>query len=190
MMSENNLAFNDDDFQAPQGLSSHGITTYPGASTSTERDTFSGAWTSPQAHNVGGIFVTINRENVPEWFENTKEKLERIFNLPENWDSYGARQIAIGSALGTIELILYLLEKNIPEPSVVPINTGGVQIEWHMKNIDFEIEIQPEGIFDIYMEDLSNEFDEIDLEFEKPEFRSDIEFNDVVDLFMEKINQR
>lgn len=189
-MSKNSLAFSDDIFSIPEGLSSLDVTCSSGSLTLNESDAFKGSWTIPQSYNAGDRIIKLELLDYPDWLSNTINKLEYIFNLPENWDSYGANQIVETSALVSINLIFQLLTKNIPEPSVVPINNGGIQIEWHMRNIDLEIEVQPTSIVSVYMDDLNNEFEPIEFDFDSDEIRSHVEFASAIDLFVEKIGQR
>src|ERR1700693_3892268 len=76
----------------------------------------------------------------PEWVAPTKEALRRLSLLSDNWDTYGAPRIdpmMLGSALGLLSNVMH---SDTPAPSVIPTSRGGVQLEWHAKGIDLEVE--------------------------------------------------
>jgi len=65
----------------------------------------------------------------------------KLLALKENWDSYGApiiSKIAVDAALQLRNVLATV-------PSFVPMSNGGVQIEWHSRGFDVELEIQPNG---------------------------------------------
>lgn len=86
------------------------------------------------------------RVEVPEplhaWHEPTLASLQRVLNLPRNWDSYGARTIDPATVYQAIQLIFPMLGPRTPTPAVVPTSCGGVQFEWHTRGIDLEIEFR------------------------------------------------
>lgn len=59
--------------------------------------------------------------------------LEVLANLKQGWDGYDGRPIT-EQAMNAARHLAF-----------VPMNNGGVQIEFHAGGIDFEIEIQPDG---------------------------------------------
>jgi hypothetical protein len=74
-----------------------------------------------------------------------------LLDLPENWDSYGARPINREIVLFALQLLCETMPTDTPAPTVIPTNRGGVQFEWHTRGIDLEIEIQsPERIYVSY----------------------------------------
>ena len=69
-------------------------------------------------------------------------KLNAFLALPPGWNSYGASPIREESVETTWRLLSCVLEPRMPLPYVVPLPTGGVQLEWHTERIDLEIEIE------------------------------------------------
>ena len=49
------------------------------------------------------------------------------------------------------------MRKDLPSPSIVPTSRGGVQIEWHVKGIDLEIEVVTPHRFQASFEDAVTE---------------------------------
>lgn len=90
----------------------------------------------------------------PNWVRRTVESLVEIASLQQNWDSYGARPPDRELLRSALALLLDASGgKDLPAPVVVPVNTGGVQFEWHTRGIDLELEVRPEGRYYVFFED-------------------------------------
>ena len=68
-------------------------------------------------------------------------QLTTIFDLPDNWDSYGSPPIT-DAAKATATTIASML---IHEPTVGPVPGGGVQYEWRLGTFFLEVEVMPDG---------------------------------------------
>lgn len=90
----------------------------------------------------GGEFVVEIDGAPPAWVTPTVSALGRLLSMPHNWDSYGARPIDHANVGAAIELAFALMIDGTPAPAVVPTSGGGVQLEWHTRGIDLEIEIR------------------------------------------------
>ena len=82
-----------------------------------------------------------NHNNPPEWLKETEETLRSFATLPAGWDSYGAKSIDPHVVDAAIDLLHRIVQHNTLKPAVVPTNRGGIQIEWHTRGVDLEIEI-------------------------------------------------
>lgn len=80
----------------------------------------------------------------PLWLRPVVAGLEAILSLPEGWNSYHAHRIDGQAAIRAVQLLLDTAQAETPAPSVVPTAPGGVQLEWHMRGIDLEVEITPD----------------------------------------------
>ena len=89
------------------------------------------------------VRLSVSRE--PEWLPMIVEKINYLLALPEDWDSYGAKRINEKAALNTLKLLLSVMEEKTPFPSIVPISSGDLQVEWHVFGINLEIAIDPHG---------------------------------------------
>jgi hypothetical protein len=89
----------------------------------------------------------------PAWFGPTLRSLQELLQLPENWNSYGARPIVPEWAASALKLLVKMAPADTPVPIVVPTTRGGVLLEWHMRAIDLEIETLAEGQFHVFYED-------------------------------------
>ncbi len=52
------------------------------------------------------------------------------------------------------------MRKNTIAPTVVPTVHGGIQLEWHTRGIDLEIEVSPEGRCDVYCQEDNTEWED------------------------------
>lgn len=87
----------------------------------------------------------------PAWLVPTLQSLGEMLALPDNWDSYGAPRIGLSSIVSAIELLSITMRPETPAPLVVPTTRGGLQLEWHTRGIDLEVEVEsPNRIFARY----------------------------------------
>src|SRR5713101_4961012 len=77
----------------------------------------------------------------PRWVQSTLLTLGQLLTLPRNWDSYGGRPVDPACVWATWHLLLAVMRDDSPLPTLVPTSRGGVQIEWHARGIDLEIEV-------------------------------------------------
>lgn len=103
---------------------------------------------------VPGGRLIIERENEePVWLMPTVQAMGELLSLPENWDSYGAHSINPAAVTFALQLLSETMRTDTPAPAVVPTSRGGVQLEWHTRGIDLEIEIQSPGRIYVSYED-------------------------------------
>lgn len=100
----------------------------------------------------GNLVVDYN-EATPRWFKPVVESLVELLRLEPNWDSYGALPINWQLANAAQELLFKIMEDDTPVPIVGPTNRGGIQIEWHERGIDLEIETISTRSFRVSFED-------------------------------------
>jgi hypothetical protein len=89
----------------------------------------------------------------PSWLIPCLEALSDIGSLPENWNSYGASPVAINAVADTLRLMAAVMSETMPLPNFVPTRRGGIQLEWHTKGIDLEIDVLPSGRLYASLED-------------------------------------
>jgi len=88
----------------------------------------------------GELMVEIVGEP-PPWVEPTVQSLGKLLELGSDWDSYGGSPIDPRCVAAALDLIFGTLPHDAPVPSVVPTSGGGVQIEWHTRGVDLEVEL-------------------------------------------------
>lgn len=79
-----------------------------------------------------------------DWFAPTRRAMASLPWDTDDWTVGGTRTqpAAVASML---TMLVKLLDNRTPPPTVVPTWRGGVQVEWHRKNLDLEIEADPQG---------------------------------------------
>jgi hypothetical protein len=77
---------------------------------------------------------------VPAWLEPTAQSLLALLRLPQDWDGYGAVQIQEQIAQKALMVLVEVMENDALAPSVVPLSDGGIQVEWHRRGRNIEIE--------------------------------------------------
>lgn len=116
----------------------------------------------------------------PSILNKISEPLSRIKSfgkLGYNWDFYGAESISPISAYFAVSFLDFFVRQNILIPAVVPTTKGGIQLEWHTRGIDCEIEILTDGNIEFYSYELS-----AGNEVEKHYPVNSIETNDLINL--------
>jgi hypothetical protein len=62
-----------------------------------------------------------------------------VLALPPNWNSYQAGTIDSKIVHEAMNFINAVLVPTSPAPRVVPLSSGGLQLEWHRKGVDLEV---------------------------------------------------
>lgn len=88
------------------------------------------------------------------------EKVQKLSELPNNWDGNKARPIRHKSSVNAIRLFCELMFEGSPVPDVVPTVCGNLQLEWHLHGIDLEVEIDESGRISVLYEDSHKHDDE------------------------------
>ncbi|MGH7924591.1 MAG: hypothetical protein ACREQH_08385 [Candidatus Binatus sp.] len=87
------------------------------------------------------------------WLHSIRQNIGELLDLSDNWDSYGAVAIRPEFAASALGLLQSIMDSETLVPSVVPTNLGGIQIEWHAKGIDLEIEVESTSRISVWYED-------------------------------------
>ena len=134
-----------------------------------ERDSHQHAWFTPYHHGCPVPEVTTIRITsttlLPAWFSEVISRCNHLLSLSENWDTYGAKKININAVVDMVDILSEIMSLDMPMPSVVPTNTGNVQLEWHARGIDLEIEVAPNKHVDVFFEDQNKVLDSWEGEF-------------------------
>lgn len=79
------------------------------------------------------------------WQRQAINKVIRLSELQENWDSYGTPAPCPETINKAIVLIRNLPIEDLPVPEVIPTAGGGVQFEWDGITKELEIEVTQHG---------------------------------------------
>jgi hypothetical protein len=94
----------------------------------------------PRISRKNAYAIKIISASEPAWIRPTTTSLLDLLDLPPDWDSYGANVIDRSQVFAALAVLCHIMQHESPLPTVVPTNTGGVQLEWHTRGIDLEIE--------------------------------------------------
>lgn len=89
-------------------------------------------------------------EALPVWFDTTLKSITELLQLAPNWDGYGASEVKQEVAANALTDLWNLLDNDSPTPSVVPLNDGGIQVEWHRHGRSLELEFPASGAASFY----------------------------------------
>lgn len=92
-----------------------------------------------------------------EWFLKIVIQVCELGDLPDNWNSYGARSIDPRTAEFVISLLQEILTENDPLPAIVPTSCGGIMLEWHEGGVDLEVDVRSKSEIHLVYEDQGEE---------------------------------
>jgi hypothetical protein len=75
------------------------------------------------------------------WADEIVSKLNELTALPVGWDGYAGRPVSFDSAYFTVNMLERLNTDGVPVPSIVPGSDGSLQVEWHRKMFDVELDV-------------------------------------------------
>ncbi|MCY4294355.1 MAG: hypothetical protein OXC58_05920 [Acidimicrobiaceae bacterium] len=93
------------------------------------------------------------------WFLNVYERLRRFMSYDRNWNGYGEEAISQRAVVRTL-VVLYRVALGGPEPVVVPMSHGGIQVEWYYSGTEIEIDVPPSGPYSLLIVHPDGKFDE------------------------------
>lgn len=80
------------------------------------------------------------------------QRIEALVALGAGWDTYGSQPIRPAVALHAVRLLAAILSDDVPTPSIVPTSTGGLQLEWHQRGADLELEVSPDKSVIVFLQ--------------------------------------
>lgn len=106
-----------------------------------------------QVEVLGNRLRVLIEGTAPAWFEPAMSKLDQLFKLRRNWDSYGAYPLNPYSAAAAIRFLGWTMQQNTVRPALIPTVTGDITLEWHTDGIDLEVTLEAEGARCLLFED-------------------------------------
>jgi hypothetical protein len=89
--------------------------------------------------------TVIPLSNAGEWLVTALRALGSVAELPPGWDGYGSPAPNQGVIESAIRVLVALQGQDLPAPHVVPVPGGGVQLEWHVRSRELELEVLPDA---------------------------------------------
>lgn len=87
------------------------------------------------------------------WQIEVLDRLVGLLSMSPDWDGYGAPTVSRDAAMFALEILQRAMTRRTPVPKVVPSSVGGVQLEWHKKEIDLELHVISPYRCEIWFED-------------------------------------
>lgn len=110
----------------------------------------------PGPHNlVVSSWRERDEEGAPSvpWLKPFINDLQR---LSRPHDSSGPKMpVATSAVVATVRLLTAVMSRDTAPPAIVPRFNGGLQLEWHMCEVDLEISIDPDGTASAWCEHAS-----------------------------------
>jgi hypothetical protein len=91
----------------------------------------------------GGVLTVRYGDELPPWFPSVMQRLLQLLALRSGWEGKAARAVHPRCAQNALNLLFNVLDESAPAPSIVPTFDGYLQMEWHCKGVDIEIEQLP-----------------------------------------------
>ena len=88
--------------------------------------------------------ATITAFSAPDstgWEDKAGDRLAELMKLSPGWDGHQAPRVSRTVVDYACNLLPRLVTPGIPAPFIAPLAFGGLQLEWHRKGWDLEIEI-------------------------------------------------
>lgn len=92
---------------------------------------------------------------LPRWLDRVRNRVKELAQLPADWDSYGAVPVDPRIPPLVEDLVEWFAVDGMPPPDVFPTSDGGMQLEWHIRRANIEIEFSPFEGKTIYFHDLN-----------------------------------
>jgi hypothetical protein len=93
------------------------------------------------------------RPPAPAWQAAVGPRLAKLRTLAAGWDGYQSPALNQDTLWFAVELLDKIMRPGTSPPQIVPSSVGGVQIEWHEKDIDLEIHIAAPYKCELWYED-------------------------------------
>jgi hypothetical protein len=127
-------------------------------------------WFQPDKNNVVPFvrnMGTTLTQSTAVWLDPTMARLnDLVSKLPDNWDGYGGTAVNFLNAVFAINMLNSICHPNTPAPSIVPGQHGDLQIEWHTRRFDIELDIVAPNKVSVYLHDLEIKSESTEIELE------------------------
>jgi hypothetical protein len=91
--------------------------------------------------------------HAPAWVAPVAQRAEHLLALRSGWAGPGSRAVGLPFVVSAIHPLAGAMDRETPAPSIVPMNNGTVQIEWHRSGIDLEVELLTPTSFAVTYQD-------------------------------------
>ena len=85
--------------------------------------------------------ITLTEPTI-EWADKVKRRLTYLCGLRADWDGYKGRPTRFDTAHFAFQLLQKICSPTTPSPQLVPLSSGGLQVEWHYPHAEIELTIR------------------------------------------------
>jgi hypothetical protein len=71
--------------------------------------------------------------------------LNQLLDLPDDWDGDGAAPVDVTAARSAMDFLESIADLDTLRPEILPVPSGGVQLEWLVGGVGLEVEVTPSG---------------------------------------------
>src|SRR5712692_6050436 len=89
------------------------------------------------------IQFTVPHTPLPTWLKRDIECGGKLLLLPLGWNRQAAPPIDPGTIQSALDTLCLFMTESTAAPQWTPTQEGGVQLDWHERGIDLEIEFTP-----------------------------------------------
>jgi len=90
------------------------------------------------------VSIVFNTARISPWQVEAVKKILGFKDLPENWDSYGSQPPTEIACQKAIEFVL-MVPSEKPQPRILPLSGGAVQLDWRKRGRGVQAEFLPDG---------------------------------------------
>ena len=98
----------------------------------------------------------------PLWEHGALSQLASIVLLQKDWDSYGADPIGWSRVQQAFGLLHSVMDDRTPPPVLVPMTNGSIQLEWHVLDVDLEVELLSDTSIAVWYKDRLGQLEPFD----------------------------
>lgn len=87
------------------------------------------------------------------WLEPIRAQFSELLALPANWDGRGSAAIKQDTLMFAVMFLFQTLPANAQVPGIIPLGNGGIQLIWHGRRGELEIEIVGPFQVEVFFQD-------------------------------------
>ena len=97
---------------------------------------------------------------IPLWNDSVIRRLEALSSMQLGWDGFSAAPVRPDVAYFTSQFLSGVLDSASTPPTILPLHSGGLQIDWHLETVDIEVTITAPFEVSAWWRDKTNAIEE------------------------------